>query len=133
MNDLTKAIQKTATEAVESTKPVNILFGKVINESPLKINVEQRMVLSEEQLILTRNVMDYTVSITAGNIQDYYFKSGEYGTETEPVLKDHPELKHTHAIDEIPITIRNALTKGEDVILIRQQEGQKYVVIDRLG
>jgi 16S rRNA C1402 (ribose-2'-O) methylase RsmI len=100
--ELVKTIKKAALEAVESTKPVNVYFGTVESASPLKINVEQKMVLGESQLILTRNVTEYTSMITV-----------QQSTEQ--------------------ITFHNALEKGEEVILIRQQEGQKYVVIDRIG
>ncbi len=31
------------------------------------------------------------------------------------------------------ITVHNALTVGDEVILIRQQEGQKFVLVDRIG
>ncbi|MBR4025948.1 MAG: DUF2577 domain-containing protein [Lachnospiraceae bacterium] len=31
------------------------------------------------------------------------------------------------------LSISNALKKGDEVILIRQQGGQKYIVIDRIG
>lgn len=63
-NDLLNSIKKAATDAVEAGNPVNILYGIVTSTSPLKINVEQKMILEEPQLILTRNVTDYTVDVT---------------------------------------------------------------------
>jgi len=63
-NDLLNTMKKSAMEANEAAKPVGILFGKVTSASPLKINVEQKMTLSDAQLILTRNVTDYTVNMT---------------------------------------------------------------------
>lgn len=49
--ELVKVIKRTAMEAVEKGKPVNILFGKVVSADPLRINVEQRMELGRSQLI----------------------------------------------------------------------------------
>jgi hypothetical protein len=37
---------------------VRIYFGEVMDTDPLKINVEQKMILGENQLILTRAVFD---------------------------------------------------------------------------
>ena len=62
--ELVKVIKRTAMEAVEKGKPVNILFGKVVSADPLRINVEQRMELGRSQLILGRNVTDYETEVT---------------------------------------------------------------------
>lgn len=62
--ELIKTIKKTAVEAMEATQPANVVFGKVINVSPLQINVEQKMILGKAQLILTKNVTDHTVEMT---------------------------------------------------------------------
>ena len=52
-------------DAVEANKPVNLCFGIVTSTSPLKINVEQKMELGEAQLLLSRNVTDYTMKLEA--------------------------------------------------------------------
>lgn len=74
--EFVKIIKKAAIDAVESTKPVQIFFGTVENTKPLKINVEQKMVLGEKQLILTRNVTDYETSIREGDIKKYIVFNG---------------------------------------------------------
>ena len=38
MSDLCNAVKILAQEAINSQKPLEAVFGKVINESPLKIN-----------------------------------------------------------------------------------------------
>lgn len=101
--DLVKVIKKAALDAVESNKPVNVVFGAVTSASPLKIRVDHKIVLTSAQLVLSRNVTDYDTSI---------------------IIEDGEEKK---------VTIHNKLKKGEEVILIRQQSGQKYIVLDRLG
>lgn len=103
-NELVKAMKRAALDAMESTKPVNVCFGKVVSVSPLQINIEQKMILGKSQLILSRNVTDFKTKLT---LHGYYEKR--------------------------EITIHNALAVGDEVILIRQQEGQKYVVVDRIG
>jgi len=53
---LLEKMKRAALEVQEASKPVNVYFGEVVSVKPLKINVEQKMVLGEGQLILTRNV-----------------------------------------------------------------------------
>lgn len=107
-NDLVRAMKKAARDERESSKPMEVFFGEVLSVAPLKVNVEQKMVLGEAQLVLCRNVTEYT---TGGTIL----------WETEKI-----EGKKQ-------LTVHNALEKGEKVILLRQQGGQKFIVVDRIG
>ena len=124
---IVKRVHQAAVEAVESTKPVKVYFGEVVSVSPLKINVEQKMVLGEKQLILTRNVTDFKTKITAGNIKIYFY-TGDVNSGTAPVSP-----LHVHAVGTIDVTVHNGLAVGDGVILIRQQEGQRFIVVDRIG
>lgn len=144
---LVKAMKRTALEAVEASKPVNVCFGQVVSTSPLKINVEQKMVLGQKQLVLSRNVTDFQTWITvqwetgsalSSHKHGLSGNTGEYGEDSHThALSGNTEstnLKHQHDIaGKKEITIHNALKVGDEVILIRQQKGQKYVVIDRIG
>lgn len=113
--DLIKAIKKAAVEAVKASKPVEVCFGKVISVSPLKILVEQKMTLGTAQLVLSRNVTDFETEVTV-----------DWQTETASA--------HQHAIKgKKKIIVHNGLVVGDEVILFRQQGGQKYVVVDRIG
>lgn len=146
--ELVKAVKKAAKEAMEASKPVNVYFGEVVRTSPLKINVEQKMVLGEAQLILTRNVTDFDTMVTinwesedslknahkhtiAGNTQD-----GGDPTHNHALTGDTStvNLKHSHTITgQKQMTVHNALDVGDQVVLLRQQEGQKFIVVDRIG
>lgn len=121
--DLLNLIKKAAVEAVEAGKPTGICFGKVTSASPLKILVEQKMTLSSAQLVLTRNVSDFeiegTVNWSTGNA------SGGSG--------DSSFASHNHSIGgKKKIKIHNALKSGDEVVMIKQQGGQKYLVLDRV-
>lgn len=143
---LLKIIKKAAVEAVEADKPVNLCFGIVTSASPLKINVEQKMELGEAQLLLSRNVTDYIMKL-------------ETSMETEPAESSHshafqgrtewneayPHIhaftgntgesagSHSHWVSGVQeVTVKNSLQAGEKVLLIRQQGGQKYFVLDRV-
>lgn len=103
MANLNELIKRIAINAVEQSKPVNVLYGEVIEINPLKVRVNQQKDYTEEFLILTRNVTNY----------DTYIK------------KENGE-KEKH-------TIYNSLEKGEIVILLRAQGGQEFIVLDRRG
>ena len=118
-NGFVKAVKRAALDAVEAARPVNVYFGRVVSVSPLKINVEQKMILGAGQLVLARNVTDFRTKVTV----DWESEPAEAGDQD-----------HTHEIaGKKEITLHNALTAGDEVILVRQQEGQKYIVIDRTG
>lgn len=127
--NLLEVMKRAACEAVENGKPVNVCFGKVIKENPLQILVDQKLTLNMNQLILSRNVTDFDtpISMLSDNGWDTLYKSGGGG--------DPSFTSHKHEINKVRhiITIHNALKVGEEVILIRQQEGQKYIVWDRVG
>lgn len=81
-NELLAVVKKAAVEAVEATKPVNLCYGKVLSASPPKVDVEQKMHLGKNQLIL---------------------------------LDMQPDL-----------------AAGDEVVLVRMQGGQKYLVVGRV-
>ena len=86
------------------------------------------MTLGEAQLVLCRNVTDYKTYITGGNIQNFYYVGTPPNVSTLPVSPSH-----VHAMGKIQVTVHNGLVVGDEVILIRQQGGQKYIVVDRIG
>jgi hypothetical protein len=158
-NDLLNTIKKAALEAVEAEKPVNLLFGKVTSASPLKINVEQKMILSSAQLVLTRNVTDYKVTMgvdfstesTSLNADHSHDVSGDVKVDSSispndnnakitntvssniSVQKQTINLSHSHKVKgNKTFTVYNGLVVGDEVVLLRMQGGQKYIVLDRV-
>lgn len=115
--EFVKNIKKTAVDAVEAAKPVHMCYGEVVSAAPLKINVEQKMILDETHLILTRNVTDFNVRVSL---------DWETDSNGEPL--------HNHGImGKKLLTVHNALNVGDRVIVVRQQGGQKFIVVDRIG
>lgn len=99
--DMVKAIQKNNERSIDYSKPTTFMFGTVTNVNPLKVNVEQRMVLDKHSLILSENVTDHDVSMMVDDERKTY-------------------------------RIYNALKTGEKVVLLRQQGGQKFIILDRV-
>lgn len=139
--DFVKTIKQAALDAVNAAKPVEVCFGKVTSVKPLKILVEQKMTLGEKQLVLSRNVTDFKTEVTVKwkseshsiphnhniNLTDSDGDSITGSTENQ-------DIPHIHEITgRKEITVHNELVVGDEIILIRQQGGQKYVVLDRIG
>lgn len=140
-NELVETLKRAAVEAIEAKKPVNVYFGKVIGILPLKVNVEQKMILSEKQLILSRNVTDFITMFTVdyeteSNLEphSHAVKGKDESGDNIDLTTDEQNLAHTHRVTgKKKVTIHNGLVVGDEVILLRQQNGQKFVVYDRVG
>lgn len=136
-----KKMQQVAVNAMEASKPVNICFGDVLSVSPLQIDVEQKMILDEAQLILSRNVTDYVTEVTVQwdtfthkIPHTHNIKLTDSNGDSVTGKTDTQNVSHSHDIEgRKQMTIHNGLIKGEKVILVRQQEGQKFLVWDRIG
>ena len=102
-SEFLKLIKQAAVEAVEAGNPAAICYGQVTSASPLKIFVDQKMTLGSAQLVVPEHLTDYEM--------DMKLKSGG--------------IKQTYIF-------YGALKKGDKVLLIREQGGQKYIVIDRM-
>ena len=141
--ELLNTIKQTATEANDASKPVQVCFGKVTSSSPLQILVDQKMTLDSSFLVLTRNVTDFTTMVTvqwATEKEEATHKhqlkniSTDDGAKIVSAYTETQNAKHTHDIEGTKqMTIHNALEKGEEVVLLRMQGGQKYIVLDRIG
>ncbi|KFZ41868.1 DUF2577 domain-containing protein [Anoxybacillus flavithermus] len=49
-------IKTVAVKAVEATNPVHVSFGTVVSESPLEVQIHQKLKLTEEFLVITERV-----------------------------------------------------------------------------
>ena len=118
-----EVVKRAAVEAVEAGKPGNILFGTVLSASPLKIQVDQKSIYTSKMLILTRNVTDFEVDMTVNHTTaDTVGGSGAASYEA-----------HKHAdVGKKAFKVHTALKAGKTVLLIRVQQGKKFVVIDRV-
>ena len=106
-------------EAVNASKPANMVFGKVISTSPLKVMVDQKLILTSTQLSLSRNVTDYEVDMTMDHSTEMTNVGGELHQHTYQGQKK--------------FKIHNGLKNGEEVILMQVSGGQKYIVVDRIN
>ena len=116
-------VKQAAVEAVEATKPVQYLFGKVISVSPLKIQVSAKSIYTEKMLILTRNVTDFEVDMTVSHVT-----LNRAGGSGDPAFASH---NHDYK-GKKKFKVHNALIKGDWVVLGRIQGGKRFVVLNRI-
>lgn len=145
--ELVNLIKQVAVNAVNATKPAQVVFGKVKSVSPLQIVVDQKMTLGKNQLILAQRVTDHSVSVTVDWKTDdaaathSHTVTGDTEDAGEPehahsidISTSEEEAQHSHGISgTAQVTVHSGLAADDEVILIRQQGGQKYIVMDRIG
>ncbi len=99
-------VKKITQDTMNQASLVQFMYGTVTSTSPLEINIEQRLTLQEDFLFLTNNVIDHEVYMTTEN---------EIGNETKKLYKVH-----------------HGLIVGDQVMLMRMQGGQQYIVLNKL-
>ncbi len=123
MPNLIEIIKQASVEAIEASNPTAFVYGTVVSANPLKINLEQRLTLDASHLILTTLVRDFSVDVTL----DHATANAQGGTG------DSSFATHKHAVSgKKAMTVHLGLKEGEQVLLIRRQGGQKYIVLDRI-
>lgn len=119
MTAFLESVKRAAVEAVLAGKPFAFVTGKVTSTSPLKVRVDQKLELTEAQLILTNAVRDFTVNMTV-----------EHETEE---TSGAAFASHKHAYTGLKsYRVHLALKEGEHVIMLRTDGGQKFIILDRV-
>lgn len=118
MPNLIEIIKRASLDAVENSKPMAVVIGVVESVRPLTIRIDQKSILEQDDLILTKNVVDYSVNMTIDHV-----------TEVNSSLEE----PHSHDYKgEKSFKIHNALEVNDSVILLRVQGDQQYIVLDRV-
>jgi hypothetical protein len=128
------ATKKAALDAVNASNPVNIMFGVVISAEPLEISVEQHLTLKAPQLVLSRSVTDYNLDAVVAHWTEYETEHIHPVIDTYTGGGTSKPTTHRHKYTQTKkFRVLNALKATEQVILVRIQGGQKFLVLDRLG
>lgn len=134
MDSLIETIKKAAVGAVEAGYPVAVMLGVVISPDPLRIDIEQKKELDADQLILTRNVTEYTVEMSVDHETEDETAHIHAVIDTYTGGGSSSPTTHRHGYRGTKsFTVHNTLKAGDKVILLRVQGGQKYIVLDREG
>ena len=165
--DFLNCIKKAASNAFNASKPANIYFGSVIAAGPLQIQIDQKLILTQTQLIIPQHLTDHEIEIyidweteeeeythshdlkhthTLAHVHEYTDESTS-GTTTKETEKNKitetstntestttsDTYGHNHKIEgKKTMTVYAGLKTSEKVVLIRNQGGQKYLVVGRI-
>lgn len=123
MRQLVSTLQKLVAQTNNAMKPTDYCLGVVETVAPLAIRIDQKDILTEEFLILTDLVRDFSVDITVSHTTEN--RAGGGG--------DAEFASHNHDYTgRKKIIVHNGLSVGESVILIQQAGGQEFIVLSRL-
>jgi Protein of unknown function (DUF2577). len=109
----------------------NFLFGTVKTINPISVTVNDLPTLTEEMLVLGKNVIDYETEITINWTSEphTHFHYMEENTDSRTDYRTH-----SHGITGRKKTIiHNALKVGDKVFLIRSNDGQKFYIAERMS
>ncbi len=123
-DDLVGLIKNIFKSTLDSMQPTNMLYGEVKSISPLQIEIDQKIILTDLQLILSRNVTEWTEDIEidwTATKHHHDFNGDGSVVDGDTNLKGVYQVKH-----------KTALKAGEKVILIMLAGGQQYLVLDRV-
>lgn len=109
---MVNAIKEIATNVLQSQNFSSFYKGSVVSDSPLTIALEDGLSIDETFIILSKAVTDYE----------------EVG-EIELKVCDEQELQWY----EYKINHKKALEVGDEVAVVKENGGQRYLVIDRLA
>lgn len=108
---MVNAIKDIATNVLQSQNFSSFYKGSVINDSPLTILLEDGLSIDETFIILSKSVTDY-----------------EEEGEIELEIGDE-ELQWY----DYKIKYKKALEIGDEVAVVKENGGQRYLIIDRLA
>ena len=116
-----EAVKKIVSNMLENSKLSKLEFGTVESVEPLKIRIDQK------------KVINYYVDITVQHSTDSIYGSWDTSHDHPGAWKNVIPIDHEHEYKgRKKIMMHYSLKKGEKVVLIRQDGGQLYYILDRI-
>lgn len=148
-----EVMRKIIDEQMGSYGLSDLKIGTVVSESPLKIRLNDRITLNENQILLTEFVLEKALklihkhgveSVNMGSNTHTHSVSGN--TEvSDPEQHKHAvnlntsSYSHSHSLDLTikdnlgsKIIIQEGLKTNDKVIMMSAEKGQKYIVLSKL-
>lgn len=94
-------MKKIVLQAMEAGDPCDVIPGVVTGEAPLTVQIDQKTILFNSQLLVPKRLTDHTETMVL------------------------PEA------GEVNVTVKGELKAGEKVLMIQKKGGQQYLIIDR--
>lgn len=125
---LIELIKRASMDAVNNSKPCDLRYGTVISTTPLKVRITQQFIIPESMLIVPEHLTEYELDVSI--LPKYGWKTQDKsGGTDEFAFESH---NHNIVIDKKKMLIHAQLKVDDKVVLLRQQGGQSYLILDRL-
>lgn len=134
-------IKVAAMDAIENSKPCDLRFGTVSSISPLKVKISNDFIIPEQLLIVPEHLTDYSMLTNVGGDSSSGGSSVTMTVEGETlvittnateVVSETDTTEEVESVDERTLTMYNGLEVGDSVVLLRNQGGSSYLILDRV-
>lgn len=128
--ELKDAVQQMIQQSQKATQPTEMQIGTVTSVNPIEITLDTNMApLTEAVLYLTEPVVEKKIPI----LEHTHVAPGGV---TDPALLQSEIICDEHStglpVEGGYIIFNEALAVGQKVLLMRVQNGQKFVIISRV-
>jgi len=121
-NKLYELIKQIVLSVIGSYTPSDVEIGEVISDSPLVIELESKIQITGDNIVLTKNTTDWTMEMTVDHLTENRSGGGGYAEYAS----------HNHEYKgRKKYLVHNRLLIGDKVILLKESGGQRYVALDR--
>lgn len=136
-----ETIKLAALDAIENSNPCDLRFGTVSSISPLKVKVSNDFIIPEQLLIVPEHLTDHSMITNVGGSDGggggsvNVYVEGEtlvITTNGTEVVTDNDVTEEVEVVDERTLTMYNSLEVGDNVVLLRNQGGSSYLIVDRV-
>lgn len=125
MANINDAIKQLVMQTLQNTELSDVVSGEVINDNPLQIKIDSKIILTDEFLVLTNNVRDYETTVDYIEVTESEEETNTEETDKEETPEPTPKTAKC--------TIHNALKVGDNVLMLQQSGGQMFIVLDKIG
>lgn len=151
MLQMIEAIRKIIDEQMNSFGLSDLKIGTVVSESPLRIRLNERIILNENQILLTEFVLEKSLKlIHKHGVENVSISQSTHSHKVVGSTKSAKE--HIHLIDlqtqenthshnasitikdnlGAKIIIQEGLKVNDKVIMVSAEKGQKYIVLSKV-
>lgn len=117
--EMLQLIKQAAQEANEASDPCKLCYGEVTATSPLSILVNASFTITEDFIILTRNVTDYKTTITFADVTSAV-------TENTTIKTSHKHNVPEQKINaDLSVTISDKSYKTDGTITVPSQSTEE--------
>ena len=135
--ELKDVLQQMMQESQRAGQPTDLRIGTVTRADPLEITINTQMApLRAPVLLLTEAVVEKKIPVVQHahtvTVQDTYTGGGSAACSTELENIVCYENGEPLPVEDGYIILNRALAAGDEVILLRVQNGQRFIVLSRV-